>query len=103
MKFTNFEAYFNINGKVKDTPTCETNKYVIPVINKHFMVKRRFFGHFLKSDYKYFHFPIFSKVRKKFIFKDNFILFFAISSEKYSLFREIHQKILKSTIKNAWA
>ena len=61
MKFTDFEAYFNIIGKVKDTPTSETNNYVIPVINKHFMVKRRFFGNFLKSDYKYFHFPIFFK------------------------------------------
>ena len=68
MKFTNFETYLNIIGKVKDIPTCETNNYVIPVINKHFMVKRHFFCNFLKSNYKYFDFPIFSKVRKKFIF-----------------------------------
>ena len=33
MKFTDLEAYFNIIGKVKDTPTCEKNNYVIPVIN----------------------------------------------------------------------
>ena len=46
MKFTDFEAYFNIIGKVKDIPTFETNNYVIPFINKHFMVKRRFFGNF---------------------------------------------------------
>ena len=46
MKFTDFEAYLNIIGKVKDIPTCETNNCVIPVINKYFMVKRHFFGNF---------------------------------------------------------